>query len=78
MCCLACYAQRLMQMRETLEIKEISNLLMQSPKKDRGDFMQLLRSIEEHDFAEENAAPYIERIMEWVSELDAADRKSVV
>ncbi len=71
------YAQRLMQMRETLEIKEISNLLMQSPKKDRGDFMQLLRSIEEHDFAEENAAPYIERIMEWVSELDAAELKKM-
>lgn len=71
------YALRLKEMRETLEIKEISNLLMQSPKKDRRDYMELLRSIEEHDFAEENAAPYIERIMEWVSELDEAALKKM-
>lgn len=64
------YKEMLRKMRETLEIKEISNLLMQSQKKDRRDYMQLLRCIEEQGFAGENAAPYIERILDWVSELD--------
>lgn len=64
------YKETLRKMRETLEIKEISNMLMQSQKKDRRDYMQLLRRIEEQGFAEENAAPYIERILDWVSELD--------
>lgn len=69
---LAAYKEQLRKMRETLEIKEISNLLMQSPKKDRKDYMNLLRKIEEQGFAKENAAPYVERILDWVSELDVA------
>lgn len=64
------YQKRLDKMRETLEIKEISNMLMQSPKNNRKDYMELLRCIEEQDFAPQNAAPYIERILDWVSELD--------
>ena len=72
------YKGPLRKMRETLEIKEISNMLMQSQKKDRKDYMKLLRRIEEQDFAQENAAPYIERILDWVSELDEARLKELL
>ena len=75
---LAAYQGQLRKMRETLEIKEISNLLMQSQKKDRKDYMHLLRKIEEQGFAKENAAPYIERILDWVSELDEARLKGML
>ena len=63
---------------ETLEIKEISNMLMHSQKRDRSDYMKLLRDIEEKDFAEENASPYVEQILEWVSELDEEKLKKLV
>ncbi|MDE7312594.1 MAG: hypothetical protein K2N87_13390, partial [Eubacterium sp.] len=72
------YREMLRQMRETLEIKEISNMLMQSEKRDRKDYMALLRRIEEQGFARENAAPYIERIVDWVSELDEERLKSLL
>ena len=72
------YKEPLRKMRETLEIKEISNMLMQSQKKDRKDYMDLLRRIEDQDFAEENASPYIERILDWVSEIDEARLKELL
>ncbi len=72
------YQEQLRRMRETLEIKEISNMLMNSPKKTRRDYMKLLRRIEEQGFAKENAAPYIERILDWVSELDTARLKELL
>lgn len=72
------YQEQLRRMRETLEIKEISNMLMNSPKKNRRDYMKLLRRIEEQGFAKENAAPYIERILDWVSELDTARLKELL
>lgn len=72
------YKERLRSMRETLEIKEISNMLMHSQKRNRSDYMKLLRDIEEKDFAEENASPYVEQILEWVSELDEAKLKKLV
>ncbi len=75
---LGAYQEQLRKMRETLEIKEISNLLMQSQKKDRKDYMDLLRKIEEQGFAKENAAPYIDRILDWVSELDEARLKGML
>lgn len=74
---LAAYKEQLRKMRETLEIKEISNMLMKSRKKDRKDYMSLLRNIEEQGFAKENAAPYVERILDWVSDLDAARLKEL-
>lgn len=72
------YEELLRKMRETLEIKEISNMLMQSPKKSREDFTALLRQIEEKDFADENAGPYIERILEWVREIDEENLKKML
>ncbi len=75
---LAAYKEQLRKMRETLEIKEISNLLMQSQKKDRKDYMSLLRKIEEQGFAKENAAPYVERILDWVSELDEKELRGIL
>lgn len=66
------YKEPLRKMRETLEIKEISNILMQSPKKDRKDYTEILRRMEEQNFAKENAAPYEERILDWISEIDQA------
>ena len=72
------YQEQLRRMRETLEIKEISNMLMNSPKKTRRDYMKLLRRIEEQGFAKENAAPHIERILDWVSELDTARLKELL
>ncbi len=72
------YKEPLRKMRETLEIKEISNMLMQSQKKDRKDYMDLLQRIEDQDFAEENASPYIERILDWVSEIDEARLKELL
>ena len=72
------YKERLRSMRETLEIKEISNMLMHSQKRDRSDYMKLLRDIEEKDFVEENASPYVEQILEWVSELDEEKLKKLV
>ncbi len=72
------YKEMLRKMRETLEIKEISNMLMQAEKNDRKGYMSLLRRIEEQGFARENAAPYIERILDWVSELDEERLKSML
>ena len=72
------YKEMLRKMRETLEIKEISNMLMQAEKNDRKGYMSLLRRIEEQGFARENAAPYIERILDWVSELDEERMKSML
>ena len=67
---LAEYQEPLRKMRETLEIKEISNMLMQSPKKSRKDYVELLRRIEEQNFARENAAPYFEQILDRMEEYD--------
>lgn len=67
---LAEYQEPLRKMRETLEIKEISNMLMQSPKKSREDYVKLLRRIEEQNFARENAAPYVEQILDQMEEYD--------
>lgn len=67
---LAEYQEPLRKMRETLEIKEISNMLMQSPKKSREDYVKLLRRIEEQNFARENAAPYVEQILDRMEEYD--------
>ncbi len=67
---LAEYQESLRKMRETLEIKEISNMLMQSPKKSRKDYVELLRRIEEQNFARENAAPYVEQILDRMEEYD--------
>ncbi len=64
------YKEKLGKMRETLEIKEISNLLVQSPKETRSDYVALLAQIEEGNFALENAAPYRDRIREWIYEFD--------
>lgn len=64
------YKEKLGKMRETLEIKEISNLLVQSPKETRSDYVTLLAQIEERNFALENAAPYRDRIREWIYEFD--------
>ncbi len=69
---LAEYKEPLRKMRETLEIKEISNMLMNSAKKSRADYVLLLRQMEEKDFARENAAPYVDRILEWIGEFDKA------
>ncbi len=66
------YKETLRKMRETLEIKEISNMLTQSQKKSRKDFVQLLYRMEEQHFAKENAAPYVERILDWIGEFDQA------
>ncbi len=67
---LAEYQEPLRKMRETLEIKEISNMLMQSPRKSRKDYVELLRRIEEQNFARENAAPYFEQILDRMEEYD--------
>lgn len=67
---LAEYQEPLRKMRETLEIKEISNMLMQSPKKSRKDYVELLRRIEEQNFARENAVPYFEQILDRMEEYD--------
>lgn len=75
---LSAYKDRLRKMRETLEIKEISNMLKQSQKKDRRDYTNLLRRIEEQNFAKENAAPYIEQILNWIEELDTARLNKLV
>lgn len=66
------YQEVLGKMRETLEIKEISNMLTQSQKKSREDFVQLLYRMEEQHFAKENTAPYMERILDWIGEFDQA------
>jgi len=72
------YKEPLRKMRETLEIKEISNLLMQSQKKSREDYTKLLRRIEERDFAKENSAPYVEQILDWISEFDKTRLKKLL
>lgn len=72
------YKQPLDKMRETLEIKEISNMLMQSPKKCRGDYIQLLKCIEEQNFARENAAPYVDQILNRIAEFDKARLKKLL
>ncbi len=72
------YREKLRKMRETLEIKEISNLLVQSPKESRADYVTLLRKMEERGFAPENAVPYIERVLEWIREIDESRLKELM
>lgn len=64
------YEQRLNQMREKLEIKEISNMLLQSPRKSRKDYIELLKKIEGKGFSKKNSATYIESILDHVREFD--------
>lgn len=64
------YEDRLSKMRGKFEIKEISNMLFQSPKKSREDYISLLKDIEAKGFSRENASPYIERILDNVREFD--------
>lgn len=75
---MAGYRGQINEMRKTLEIKEISNMLMQSPRKDRSDYTKLLRDIEERDFDEKTAAPYVDQIMDRISEFDEARLKKLL
>lgn len=64
------YEQRLNKMRERLEIKEISNMLFQSPKKTRKDYIELLKNIQTKGFSRENSITYIDNILDNVREFD--------
>lgn len=64
------YEQRLNKMRERLEIKEISNMLFQSPKKTRKDYIELLKNIQTKGFSRENSVTYIDNILDNVREFD--------
>lgn len=75
---LSVYTERLNKMREKLEIKEISNMLVQSPKKTRKDYIELLKKIEKKGFSSENTAPYIENILDNVREFDRKKLSALV
>ncbi len=64
------YQETLRQKREAAEKQEIAGMVKHSRKVSRGDYTGLMRRLEEQNFAEENIAPYMDKIKEKVTELD--------
>ncbi len=58
------------QLRDEAEKKEINHLVKHSRKKSRKDLVTLMRRLEDNGFADENTAPYMEKIKEKVREMD--------
>lgn len=66
------YQERLSKMRERVELKAISNIFAQAKKSSRADYIDMLRQIQERNFAAKTAAPYIEQILDHVRDFDKA------
>ncbi len=64
------YTETLRQKREAAEKQEITNIVRRSRKVSRGDYVSLMRRLEEQEFDDENVAPYLEKIEEKVRSLD--------
>lgn len=64
------YEEVLTQKREAAEKHEIASMVKHSRKASRGDYTGLMRRLEEQDFADENVAPYMEKIQEKVRAMD--------
>lgn len=64
------YEAVLRQKREAAEKQEIAGMVKRSRKVSRGDYIGLMRRLEEQDFADENVAPYMEKIQEKVRDMD--------
>lgn len=64
------YEQTLRQKQEAAEKQEIAGMVKRSRKVSRGDYIGLMRRLEEQDFKDENIAPYMEKIKEKVHDLD--------
>lgn len=64
------YTERLRSVREAAEKQEIANMVKRSRKLSRGDYVGLMRRLEEKQFADENLAPYMEKIEERVRKMD--------
>ena len=63
------YEETLRQKQEAAEKQEIAGMVKRSRKASRGDYIGLMRRLEEH-FQDETIAPYMEKIKEKVHELD--------
>ncbi len=64
------YAQTLAQKREEAEKQEIANMVKRSRKVSRGDYVGLMRRLEEQEFASDTLTPYMEKIEEKVRSMD--------
>ncbi len=64
------YQETLKQKREAAEKHEIAGMVKRSRKANRGDYIGLMRRLEEQNFADENVAPYMEKIQEKVHDMD--------
>ncbi len=64
------YQETLHQKREAAEKQEIAGMVKRSRKVSRGDYVGLMRRLEEQNFADENVAPYMDKIKEKVTALD--------
>ena len=64
------YEAALRQKREAAEKNEIAGMVKRSRKISRGDYVSLMRRLEEQDFADENIAPYMDKIQEKVRTMD--------
>ncbi len=64
------YQETLRQKKEAAEKQEIAGMVKRSRKVSRGDYTGLMRRLEEQKFADENVAPYMEKIKEKVTALD--------
>lgn len=64
------YKEILQQKREAAEKNEIAGMVKRSRKISRGDYVSLMRRLEEQDFADENIAPYMDKIQEKVHTMD--------
>lgn len=64
------YEETLRQKREAAEKNEIAGMVKRSRKSSREDYVNLMRRLEEQDFADENVAPYMDKIQEKVHTLD--------
>ncbi len=64
------YQETLKQKREAAEKQEIAGMVKRSRKVSRGDYTGLMRRLEEQQFADENIAPYMEKIQEKVHAMD--------
>lgn len=64
------YQETLRQKREEAEKQEISNMVKRARKVSRGDYVSLMARLEAQEFADENVAPYMEKIQEKLKEMD--------
>lgn len=64
------YQEILRSKREEAEKREIASMVKRARKTGRGDYVSLMARLEKQGFADENVAPYMEKLTERIRQLD--------